>query len=257
MYGDPGRSGYSVPVPAQPPPTRSGTRFDCFEAGVNSMPQPLCHCLQQVDPRSFHPRLPLALQPAARPDTATNALPPERHSGRPVPCWAQQDSRPSLFRVYIVRDAKNPTILFCDRLGPPCAFRALYVAPSISSMNRYSALSPTFDVTNSEVEPEGVRPSYPPLPLLMAPEPGTVVPVLNGLGTRTRSHTRRAAAICSHTIGTPRAHAYRVNCPTTTIPFILALMHDQQFLLRPCEMYDVPDAQFVCRHTLRPLLHAW
>jgi len=47
------------------------------------------------------------LQPAARPDTATSALAPERHSGQPVPFWAQQDSRPSLSRVYDVRHAKK------------------------------------------------------------------------------------------------------------------------------------------------------
>ena len=48
-------------------------------------------------------------QPAARPDTATSAFTPERHSGQPVPFWAQQNSRPSLFRVCDVRYARNPT----------------------------------------------------------------------------------------------------------------------------------------------------
>ena len=43
------------------------------------------------------------LQPAATPDTATSALSPGRHSGQPVPFWEQQDSRPSLSRVYDAR----------------------------------------------------------------------------------------------------------------------------------------------------------
>ena len=48
---------------------------------------------------------------------------------------------------------------------------------------------------NSVVEPEGVQPSRSPLPLLVAPEPGIVVAVVTVAGARTRSRTRRAAAI--------------------------------------------------------------
>ena len=47
----------------------------------------------------------------------------------------------------------------------------------------------------SEVEPDGVRPSYPPLPPLMTPVPSAVVLAITVLGTRTRSQTRRAATI--------------------------------------------------------------
>ena len=125
------------------------------------VPQPLCHYLQQVDPRPVHPHLPLV--PGPSPDTATSALGPDWHSGQLVPFWAQQDSWSSISRTCDDRQDTSPTILFMVGSAPlvhsvPCMQRL-----STFSINRNSPLNATFDYI--EVEPEGVRPSYSPPPL--------------------------------------------------------------------------------------------
>ena len=125
-------------------------------------------------------------QSAARPDTAASALAPKRHSGQPGSRIVGRASLGCMMSVTL-----NIRHFSRGRLGPPHSFHALHAAPSISSMNTDS-----FDARLyvSEGGPEGVWPSYSPLPLLMAPEPGTVVPSVTVLGPRTRSQTRRPTA---------------------------------------------------------------
>ena len=89
--------------------------------------------------RPSFPPPPLAagstLQHTAGSDTATGAPAPGRHSGQPVPFRARQDKSAEPFsRMYHVRQANNPTILFfvidsATLVKYPCpACSALYFA---------------------------------------------------------------------------------------------------------------------------------